>query len=246
MSKSVFGAMSVLLVLSVLATGCTTVLAAPNAIIGSGRTASRDYPVDGFNAVDVSSAFKVTLVQGDAYKVTVTADDNLLDYVSVKKQGSTVYISMDVRSFTSFRSRRQEASITIPELTGVRLSGASQASMSGFNAVDRFDAELSGASKLEGSVQATAISLEASGASHYSIEGRGTSLSLRNSGASVAELGRLAVDRASVDLSGASRATVNARSGLDYDLSGASRLDYSGQPAIGSARANGASRASRQ
>jgi hypothetical protein len=49
-----------------------------------------------------------------------------------------------------------------------------------------------------------------------------------------------------VTLDGASRAIVNARERLGYSLNGASRLEYSGEPTIGTASKHGASHVSRR
>jgi hypothetical protein len=54
------------------------------------------------------------------------------------------------------------------------------------------------------------------------------------------------VTRATVNLSGASSGTVNARDKLEYGLSGASHLDYRGQPTIGEADVSGASSVSQK
>ena len=228
--------------LAILVSGCTA-LTSINSIVGSGRPASRDYAIRDFNAVDINSAFKVSIVRGDAFKVTVTVDDNMLDYVQVTKEGNTLRISRNRGNMTSFSAKIGEASIIMPELQSVRLNGASQGTMTGFGQVSKFDGDLNGASRLSGDVQAATITLSANGASQYSLKGKGASLTLDQNGASKADLSMLAVQQASVTLSGASQASVNASSSLGYDLNGASTLRYAGSPIVGQARAEGASTA---
>jgi hypothetical protein len=234
-----------LLVLVVSLSGCVPIVL-PNRLAGSGRAATRDYPITGFTGVAADNAFKVNMTAGDNPKVSVTIDDNLLDYVVVEKRGDTLYIGLDPRRGMSYTSRIEEANVTMPQLTAVRLNGASQGKMSGFGQVSQFQASVDGASRLSGDVQATSIALQANGASQYSLGGNGQTLSLTANGASRADLSGLAISEANVKLNGASQATVNAKSTLSYNLDGASHLRYNGSPAIAEARTNGASQASQQ
>jgi hypothetical protein len=80
----------------------------------------------------------------------------------------------------------------------------------------------------------TGIQLKVSGASAVTLSGQGRKMALEASGAGQGNLEKFAVSDASVDLSGASRATVNVSGRLDADASGASALRYTGSPTLGS------------
>jgi hypothetical protein len=66
-------------------------------------------------------------------------------------------------------------------------------------------------------------------------------MNLKGSGASSANCADLTASKGYVELSGASNAKINATHQLDYDLSGASHLDYCGQPSVGRNECSGAS-----
>jgi hypothetical protein len=135
----------------------------------------------------------------------------------------------------------------MPELQAVKLNGASRANIAaGFQQTAGFDANLDGATNLTGDMQASDFQVRMNGASQCTLTGAGASLMLDANGASRAKLGGLSVDRANVRMNGASSAAVNASTSLDYNLDGASQLTYTGSPALGSARTEGASRAQRQ
>ena len=74
------------------------------------------------------------------------------------------------------------------------------------------------------------------GAKTFSLEGSETLLPLLD----------LAVEKAVVQLDGASSGAVKASDKLDYELNGASHLDYQGSPKIGNKEVQGASSVSRQ
>lgn len=103
------------------------------------------------------------------------------------------------------------------------------------------NASLSGASKLEGSVESKTVKLDASGASNVKLTGSAKQATLSATGASRLPLGDFALETAKVKLTGASNATLNVKSKLDYSLSGASRLQYQGNPTIGESHSSGAS-----
>ncbi len=221
-----------LLAVLMLVTGCTSVTGIGRTV-GSGRPASQDFQITDFDSVDIDSAFNVSLTQGDGYKVTVRTDDNLLRYISVTMEGSTLRIRANDRNIALFSPRIQEAHITMPRLNGVKLNGASQATMSGFEQVERFVASVNGNSKLSGAVEATDIIVKADGSSRSDLNGQGTTLNLTANGASRVDLSALSVQKATVRLDGASNASVYASASLDYDLNGVSRLSYAGSPYFG-------------
>lgn len=158
-------------------------------------------------------------------------DDNLVQYLDVKKVNETLEIRL--QSGKSARSATMEARVSMPQLTAVKLSSASNALVEGFVSGAHFDARVSGASHLTADIQALETSVELSGASTVDFEGRGTALTVSGSGASNADLEDFAVDSATVDLSGASVARLNVSDSIDpVILSGASKLIHSGNPSF--------------
>ncbi len=209
--------------------------------IGSGRVMSREFDLRGFDRVEISNAFRVDIVQARSYGVTVRIDDNLAPHLRVEKQGDTLIIGLKpLRGFNIGRST-QEAEVRLPELRGVQASGASDASMIGFSGGREFEAELSGASTLEGEIEAGHLRLELSGASRGRLRGSAESIYIHASGASNLDLENLPVTDAEIELSGASEAQVVINGNLDLEASGASRLLFEGNPVLGRIELSGAS-----
>ncbi len=230
-----------------LAILCLALLAAPIIsgcyfpgvlITGSGRTVTKSLDLTGFDAVDVSNAIRVNIKQGEAYSVSVTADDNLWDRLQVRTSGQTLQIGMEP---AAYNNTHISAEITMPALTRLSLSGASQGSISGFQSTAGLTLELSGASRVSGDARAGAANFGLSGASNISLTGAADSLRLDASGASKAQLTDFPLNQANVTLSGASNANLSVKNNLDYDLSGASHLTYSGKPVVGKSSTSGAS-----
>ncbi len=205
---------------------------------GPGNVVTQEMDLADFTAVEVENAFVVDVTESDSFSVTVRVDDDVLDLLDVSKVGDALRIRL--KRASRLRNPTLEASVTMPALERLTLSGASRVSLSGFATTDPVDLELSGASTLDGDLEAGSVDLEASGASRVALEGSAAEMSIIGSGASTLDLEDFAVDTAEVDLSGASEATINVQERIDpVDVSGASRLRYLGDPALGDVSTSG-------
>lgn len=229
-------------------------------LVGSGKTVSQDFSFTDFSRISAGWTFNVEVSRGAAYSVNVTVDDNLQSYLEVSKDGDTLKIGM--RNGYSYSNSHFKAVVTTPRLTGLTLSGASKGNASGFNLADDFilnvsgasqanftnmsvnklTLDISGASRASGNVSASGnASLQASGASTITLSGKAVDADIDSSGASTVNLTDFAVRDARVNVSGASNATVSATGTLSGDVSGASRLYYTGNPTMGNIDTSGSS-----
>jgi hypothetical protein len=222
-----------------LIAGCTSFV--PQTITGSGKSVTVQKDLTGFSKVSAGSAFRIDVSQSDSYSVVITVDEKVVPYLDVTVQGDTLRIYLRPGLAISGASGPMDAKVTMPKLTGLDLSGATHATVGGFKSSDRLDTDVSGASRLDGSVETGDVRFQLSGASRVTLSGKGQKMTLGASGASQANLEEFAVTEAKVELSGASRATVNVTGKLDVNVSGASNLRYTGNPALGSVQSSGAS-----
>lgn len=231
----------VLVVLVALLAGCTLV-----SISGSGNIVTQEETITGFAKVDVSYAFKVDISQGDAFSVVIRIDDNLVQYLEVVKRGSTLNIGLKSGRSYNIRNATLQAEVTMPELTGLELSGASHVTITGFKSAKGFDVDVSGASSLRGDIEAGDARFDVSGASQVNLSGSAEDVVIDTSGASQVELSAFPVADANVEASGASKATVKPSGRLDADASGASHVYYLGSPTLGKIDTSGASSVERK
>lgn len=229
-------------------------------VTGSGKLASWDFDYRDFTKIEAGYAFGIDVVKADTYLVRITIDDNLYEYLDISKQGDTLYLRL--KPNYNYISVNRKATINLPDLEKLGLSGASQADIgSGFSSYHAVDFELSGASKVDidnmkagntnfglsgaskasGNIEMADGRFDLSGASSLELEGSAKDIDIQASGASHVELPDFSVVDADINLSGASGATINASGRLDGDLSGASRLTYMGNPTLGSVSASGGS-----
>jgi hypothetical protein len=251
-------AVLVVLLISGLLLSCTGV------VTGSGNLETQEFNFSDFNKVEVSSAFEFEIVQSDSYRVSITADDNLFEHIQVTKVGETLKIG--VKTISIQWPVTLKAVVTMPQIRGMDISGASKGSVSNFSSTENLDIEVSGAGSLElvaisagdvefevsgaskaiGDITAGDVDFDVSGASTVQLEGSASDIVADVSGASRMKLAGFTVSNADVSLSGASNGTVNLSGKLDANLSGASKLEYIGEPTMGAISTSGASTLSKQ
>lgn len=212
-----------------------------DAIRPSGTTVTESFDLAGFDAVRLSHAFDAEVVRAAEFSVEVTIDDNLRDRLIVEVRGDTLHIGLE--SGTSIRGNvTLDARVTLPELAELRLSGASRARLSGFDAAGDVVLRASGASRIQGELAAQTVAINLSGASSAEIVGSAETATFEASGASRFDLADFVVASASVELSGASRADVHVTAEITrVEVNGASTLVYRGDPRLGSVDSSGAS-----
>jgi len=222
------------------------------AITGSGELVAETYDFADFDNVDIGHAFDAEITSAEDFSVAVTVDDNILENVEVRLDGDTLRI--DMKGNDSYRNVTMDATIAMPVLRQLKLSGASSAALESFESSEPLKMELEGASSVDCSAMASGsavidlegaskadcrdiatgeITVALQGASSVALTGTGGNADVSAKGASKADMRDLPVTNATVKLEGASRASVNTSGSLDVDLAGSSDLTYTGEPTLG-------------
>jgi hypothetical protein len=247
----------VLLLLLGAAAGCGSSSGAE--VVGSSAVTTKAFDLSGFTALRVDNDFSATVSRGDAFKVSVTVNENLVQYLQVEVKGDTLHIGLDPS--VDYRLTNLRADITLPRISGAEASGASDVYLADFSSTDALSLKVSGASQLsleavkagavtfdgsggsriEGTLACDDLSGAVSGASTATMIGSASTAKLGASGAGKLLMNNFAIKDATVNLSGASEAAIRATGTLNVDLSGGSRLDYYGSARLGETSVTGAS-----
>jgi hypothetical protein len=244
-------------------TGCVKV----NLAEKNGPLTTQSYDFTDFTGIAIGNAFELVVTPSDNYSVSITAGENMLDNIKVRKDGSTLVFEMDGWTdiwFSSWYSS-PKVNITMPALSLLKLSGAAKATVTGFQSNNDFNLELSGASHINldmvtgdftaefsgasdasGKLTAQDLYIVLSGASNIAFTGSGNNIRIKGSGASVAKLADFSVNDADIRFSGASHISLEVNGRMDVELSGASSLEYGGDPDLGHIDTSGASNMDRK
>jgi hypothetical protein len=87
---------------------------------GSGPSIDKIINVSDFNAIDVSGGFNVILVQGGTESLTLTAQENLFEYITARVENGTLRI---YTHHNIWSTRPMKARISFKDIKGLKISG---------------------------------------------------------------------------------------------------------------------------
>jgi hypothetical protein len=187
--------------------------------VGSGILVTESRPVQGFTGVVVSGAGRVVIEQTGIESLQVTAEDDVMPFVSTEVRGGRLFLGFEPGVSVS-PTRGVEYRVSVAELTEIEATGASRVEIL--------------------HVDTPELTTRLVGASIYTAAGIATDHSLELIGASRCDAADLASHTVTAHLSGASYGLVRARDRLVVRASGASTLEYFGNPVV-DVRVSGAS-----
>lgn len=205
---------------------------------GSGNPSTEKRTVIDFSRIDISGGFKVILVQDSSSVVTVTADDNLLKYVKTTVEGGKLRIYSN-RSLDS----QTEMTITVgvKKLEEIHSSGGVEISSNGRINAGNFSFDLSGSTHVNMDLSAADVHTSGSGSTDLVLKGQAASHDIDMSGSSDVEALDFVVGKYNIETSGASKCRINVLKDLSVHTSGASEIEYRGNPSNISNHKSGAS-----
>lgn len=195
---------------------------------GISRTETRN--AEGFNHVSSSGDFTVTVMPGNSYSVEITAESNLLPYISTNVDGKTLKIRT-----TGIHSLRQnepiEIYITTPVLNGLSLSGSGLIETGSFLSTD-FDLSVSGLGDIKTKISSNKIKANVSGSGTIFIEGDAINTNFVISGSGKIRTYNLLQEQCEAVISGSGDMYVNASQLIDARISGSGRVYFISHPVI--------------
>lgn len=193
------------------------------------------FQYDDFEALKISSHFKVFVVQGDAFEVRLRGDEDDLDDVSIRNRNNTLEVKRRNRDWGWWEEGEWPDEIGIyvvmPKLEALELSGACDGEISGF---EDFDMELTlqGASELEARIRPDYLEIDMNGASKLELEGSAEKIDARVTGASKLDAVDFRSETGDLNVNGASKASVFVTDELWVDANGISTVSYKGDPQL--------------
>jgi hypothetical protein len=94
-----------------------------NGVVGSGKLVTETRKVNNFTAVNTSASIDVMVEQGEQFKVEVTADDNLIQYVKATVDAGILKLYID--GVNSFSSSDVKVYVVMPKVTDLTSTSSS-------------------------------------------------------------------------------------------------------------------------
>jgi len=201
-------------------------------VIPSSTVSTRDFTYSDYNSIDVSHAFTAYITfSDDEESIEIEANDNLHQYIEVKKENNTLSIGFQ-NGIQVTGSPTLKAHITTKHISNFYGSGASKFQLSDVVETENSNIYLSGASTFSGELNVANLYSDLSGASTAQLSGTAEKLDTDLSGASSIRDYNFTAGTLRADLSGASSAFLSVDQQINVKATGASSLHYKGHAVI--------------
>lgn len=201
-------------------------------ISGEGPIVKRTLDLNSFDRVVLTNNAKVYLRQGNTQSIEVEAQENIIENLVTDVSDGTWKIRFDksVRRYEGMK-----VYITIPTLTGVRLSGSgSIISENTFNGLDELGVSISGSGNIRLAVEANMVDSHISGSGDIRLAGRTGKHGISISGSGEVEAYELVSESCKVRISGSGDCEVEVKEDLEVRISGSGDVNYKGRPRVSS------------
>ncbi len=195
----------------------------------SGETTTEARDFDDFTQIDMGGSGNLVVTEGKSFDIRVTTDSALQEHVATHVVGNTLRIEQHYSVIGA--SPSVDIAVTVPDLTRLEVSGASDAAVHSVTAED-LEVVISGAGDIDLAADAQQLTMSVSGAGSVTAHGTVQTGSLTISGAGSIDGEDLTVGDATVSVSGAGSISVRARQSLDAHASGAGSIVYFGDPTV--------------
>ncbi len=205
-------------------------------VYGQNSLVEKEFPVNQFTALSVSSGVDVYLIEGSGHQVLVETNAKKMDKMKIKQSGERLSIGMDNKGMGSWSNLKKQPPVkvyvTFRILNSLDVSGGSDIYSKETIHANPFTLEASGGSDIHLDIETNQMSCSLSGGSDLFLGGLVKKLEANMSGAADIKAKNCKVDDLEVTMSGASDMQVSVSSRLHAKISGSSDLFVYGNPEI--------------
>ncbi|MBE0699189.1 MAG: DUF2807 domain-containing protein [Anaerolineaceae bacterium] len=200
-------------------------------VAGSGKTVDENREIGDISEVILRGSGDLQIIQGSTPSLTITAEDNLLQYILTETSGKRLIISTK-RGIGFTNSRPVHYKLTVKDIRQISVSGAATIDSANLE-VSSLGVDISGYGQANlANIQATTLDLNISGSGNMDVSGAVDRLDISISGAGGFNGPDLEAEDVSVEISGVGRAVVWATKTLKPSVSGVGSVSYYGDPTL--------------
>lgn len=216
------------LVLALVLTSCEWW---PRTVSGNGNMRTETRSVAGFSEVAVGGPFEVEITPNADFGLIIEADENLLNYIHVDKEGDRLKVK--VRNGVNLRSKKGiKLRIALPELTAVSFAGSGNMKVNGVvQTNDKLKIDIAGSGNVTAEVDCPEVDADITGSGTIQLTGRTRSVDLSIAGSGDYKAEQLLSENTKVSVAGSGSAWVYASAVLEASIAGSGDVYYRGNPA---------------
>ena len=194
---------------------------------GNGILETSERIVSPFEKIHGSGSVKIRFHASQEYRVVVTVDSNLEQYVKIGTRNNVLEIGTrnGSYSFTKYL-----VDVYCPTLSSVSMSGSCDFFADDAIFVSTFESNLSGSGKLNGTIECDHFSAKITGSGKMTVFGNSTDSDITISGSGDFYGDEFYVNNADIHISGSGKANIRVADYLKARISGSGVINYRGNP----------------
>ena len=198
---------------------------------GQGPVVERELNLGSFERISLSVSADVFVTQGDEQSVMVKGQENIIENLITEIQDKTWRIRFDrpIR-----RSQGLKIYITLPQLSGAKVSGSGNIASDDSWRSPSFYASVSGSGNIQLLVETEDLISKISGSGNISLGGSTKAYEVQITGSGNVRAGELTAENCQVRISGSGDANVDVQEKLDVRITGSGDVRYTGRPRVNS------------
>ena len=206
-------------------------------IDGNGQREVETREVEAFSRVRNDSELDLQIQQGEERAVKVSLDSNLIPLVRTHVADGTLFIGLDDNVDEMLRG--PHLTITVPELSAVKLAGSGNVELSLEQPDKPLDVYVTGSGNVSFAGSAAALGAYLDGSGDIRLAGAAQDVDIRLNGSGDIRARDLDAKSASIELNGSGDVAANVSDSVSVSLSGSGDVDLYGGAHIDSYRHDG-------
>ncbi len=195
---------------------------------------TEDRHLSGFNAVEVSGPYDVTVTQGNTESVRVEAPEDVMPHITTEVVNGVLKIYDNRHNFhwndLFWHHKKILVYVTIKDVNSIVVSGSGDVTFHNGLHADKMNLHVSGSGDVDGALEVKSLETSISGSGDVKLTGHAETSAVRVSGSGDYSARGLITSDTAVHVSGSGDAKIYASNRVDASVSGSGDVSYSGSP----------------
>jgi len=196
-------------------------------IKGSGNVVSKDRNLKDFTKIEVRKGIECIVTQGDNFKVTVEADDNLQEGILTTVENGTLKITSE---YNNYQNVTKKVHVQLPLIDTLESTSGSELKTNGIIKSNNILLKSSSGSDLYANIESEKVALESTSGSDLNVEGKAIDVTTSSSSGSHIDAKKLLANNIVSQSTSGSDTDVHPILSLKAKASSGSSIDYYSHP----------------
>lgn len=200
-------------------------------IKGDGPQITKEISTNSYEGISITGSFYVSIIKGTEGKITVKAQENLIEYILIEVKNNELIIQTE-KGFNISYSRDSKIEITVPvqEISFVNLTGSGDIVSDFMLQATNFKVNLVGSGDIKIDINCSDLEAKLSGSGDIKLIGKTNQISAIVNGSGDISAFEIIAENAKAEVSGSGDVKVTCTEFIEARVSGSGDIEYKGKP----------------